>query len=279
MRKGVTVTEGVRRVKGNAQKVIIMIMKIRELKLFLLLLGFLGGNLFGTILNSLRSFFVWDGLIIIILITIGEIISYLSYKPYLKSKARYFFVPFYAPFLPSRSNSSVALATQELEASYPGVPLWSTARHFFYPLWLALRGKYFFQRKSFEKASKRLSLPPHLRRRYKVRGQEGVVKQVVTKRFLKGKAFKKSVPFGQKLNFVLPPSYPTPYTFGEGEEVRETFCQSEASNFSEVKATKKQPLFASKAWGKAEQREGSLFNFFKIGAMIGFFVDAFKVGS
>lgn len=199
MCKDVIVTKGVKCVKGHAQKVIMMIMKIRELKLFLLLLGFLGGNLFGTILNSLRSFFVWDGLIIILLITIGEIISYLSYKPYLKSKARNFFVPFYIP--PSRGNFFVAFATLKLEASffekasYSGLPLWSRTRNFFYPLWFALRGKYLFRRKSFKTDSK------------------------------------------------------------------------------------KQPLFSSKGWGNAEQRKGFLFNFFKIGAMIGFFVDAFKVGS
>ena len=271
--------------KGHAQKVIIMIMKIRELKLFLLLLGFLGGNLFGTILNSLRSFFVWDGLIIIILIAISEMISYLSYKPYLKSKARNLFVAFNTPFLPSSGRFFIPFATQKLEASlfqkvsFRGFPFWSKARNFFDPLWFPLRGKYLFRRKSFEKASKKFSVPPHLRLRCKVRGQEGVVKQVVTKRFLKGKGFKKSVPFGQKLSFALPPSYRTPYTFGEGAGVRETFCRSEAFNFCVAKATKKQPLFASKGWDKAEQREGSFFNFFKIGAMIGFFVDAFKVGS
>ena len=45
------------------------------------LLGFLSGNLFGTILNSLRKFLVWDGFIIASLIIVIEIISYFSYKP------------------------------------------------------------------------------------------------------------------------------------------------------------------------------------------------------
>ena len=45
------------------------------------LLGFLSGNLFGTILNSLRKFMVWDGFIITSLILVIEIISYFSYKP------------------------------------------------------------------------------------------------------------------------------------------------------------------------------------------------------
>ena len=45
-----------------------------------LLLGFLSGNLFGTILNSLRNWLKWDGFIIVGLIINIEAISYFSYN-------------------------------------------------------------------------------------------------------------------------------------------------------------------------------------------------------
>ena len=47
--------------------------------LALLLLGFLVGNVFGTFLNTLRFFFIWDGFIIFILIGVLEILSYTAY--------------------------------------------------------------------------------------------------------------------------------------------------------------------------------------------------------
>ena len=46
-----------------------------------LVLGFLTGNLFGTILTFVRKFIVWDGWIVASLIIIVELISYISYKP------------------------------------------------------------------------------------------------------------------------------------------------------------------------------------------------------
>ena len=55
-------------------------MKTREQKLVILLLGFLSGNLFGTILDFLRRFLVWDVLIITVLLLAGEAISYMSYN-------------------------------------------------------------------------------------------------------------------------------------------------------------------------------------------------------
>ena len=47
----------------------------------ILLIGFLSGNLFGTVLNFVRGFILWDGFIIVTFIIIIEGISYLSYKP------------------------------------------------------------------------------------------------------------------------------------------------------------------------------------------------------
>ena len=47
---------------------------------FILLAGFLFGNLFGTFLNILRFFIPWDGFILLLILLILEIISFLSYQ-------------------------------------------------------------------------------------------------------------------------------------------------------------------------------------------------------
>lgn len=47
--------------------------------LCLLFIGFLIGNLFGTFLNLIREFLVWDGLIGIFLVAVMEIFSYAAY--------------------------------------------------------------------------------------------------------------------------------------------------------------------------------------------------------
>ena len=47
--------------------------------LALLLFGFLVGNVFGTFLNTLRVFFIWDVFIIFILIGVLEILNYTVY--------------------------------------------------------------------------------------------------------------------------------------------------------------------------------------------------------
>ena len=48
--------------------------------LCIFLIGFLSGNLFGTILKFFQNWVVWDGFIILGLITKIEVISYFSYK-------------------------------------------------------------------------------------------------------------------------------------------------------------------------------------------------------
>ena len=48
--------------------------------LCLVLIGFLSGNLFGTILGLFRELIIWDGFIIACLILVMEIISYFSYN-------------------------------------------------------------------------------------------------------------------------------------------------------------------------------------------------------
>ena len=55
--------------------------------LFTLFVGFLIGNLFGTFLNTIRSFIFWDGLIIFIILSIMELLNFILY-----SKAKRFFV-------------------------------------------------------------------------------------------------------------------------------------------------------------------------------------------
>ncbi|RYE22842.1 MAG: DUF565 domain-containing protein [Sphingobacteriaceae bacterium] len=47
--------------------------------LCLLLIGFLVGNLFGTFLNTIRKYIMWDGFIILFLITFIEILNYNIY--------------------------------------------------------------------------------------------------------------------------------------------------------------------------------------------------------
>ena len=98
-------------------------MKTREAKLVVLLLGFLSGNLFGTLLSFLRQFFVWDVLIIIILLLAGEIISYISYnKKYSEKKTNETF-PLY---LWARALSFVALRRRR--TTRPFLPFRGTER-------------------------------------------------------------------------------------------------------------------------------------------------------
>ena len=47
--------------------------------LFLLLIGFLVGNLFGTFLNTIRKYITWDGIIVFFIIGIIEISNYNVY--------------------------------------------------------------------------------------------------------------------------------------------------------------------------------------------------------
>ena len=48
--------------------------------LFTLFFGFLIGSLFGTFLNTIRSFVFWDGLIIFIILSIIELFGFLLYN-------------------------------------------------------------------------------------------------------------------------------------------------------------------------------------------------------
>ena len=50
--------------------------------LFTLFFGFLIGNLFGTFLNTIRSFIFWDGLIIFIILFIIELLNFILYNKY-----------------------------------------------------------------------------------------------------------------------------------------------------------------------------------------------------
>lgn len=54
--------------------------EIFSFALFTLFFGFLIGNLFGTFLNSIRSFIFWDGLIIFIILAVMEFLNFFLYK-------------------------------------------------------------------------------------------------------------------------------------------------------------------------------------------------------
>jgi hypothetical protein len=64
---------------GSLQDKSLFLRKNFPSMLALLLLGFLVGNVFGTFLNTLRFFFLWDGFIIFILIGLLEILNYNVY--------------------------------------------------------------------------------------------------------------------------------------------------------------------------------------------------------
>ena len=57
----------------------IFIKKNFVIYIFLLFLGFICGNLFGTFLNFFRYYINWDGFIISLIILIIEFINYLTY--------------------------------------------------------------------------------------------------------------------------------------------------------------------------------------------------------
>ena len=54
--------------------------EIFSFALFTLFIGFLIGNLFGTFLNTIRSFIFWDGLIIFIILSVMEFLNFFLYR-------------------------------------------------------------------------------------------------------------------------------------------------------------------------------------------------------
>jgi hypothetical protein len=59
--------------------------------IFLLFLGFICGNLFGTFLIFFRYYIYWDGFIILLIILLIEFINYLTYIQTFKIKNKNFF--------------------------------------------------------------------------------------------------------------------------------------------------------------------------------------------
>lgn len=59
--------------------------------IFLLFLGFICGNLFGTFLIFFRYYISWDGFIILLIILIIELINYLTYIKTFKVKEKFFY--------------------------------------------------------------------------------------------------------------------------------------------------------------------------------------------
>lgn len=47
--------------------------------LFLLFLGFVFGNLFGTFLNFFRTYIIWDGFIMMLSLVLIEVLNYVSF--------------------------------------------------------------------------------------------------------------------------------------------------------------------------------------------------------
>nr|AIY30161.1 hypothetical protein LOBIN_cp020 [Lobosphaera incisa] len=68
--------------------------------IFFLFIGFLSGNLFGTILNGIRYYINWDGFIGIILLFLIESINFIFYH----NKNRKFFFFFRSSFKIPKSN-------------------------------------------------------------------------------------------------------------------------------------------------------------------------------
>lgn len=56
----------------------------------LLLIGFLIGNLFGTFLNTIRNYIMWDGIIVFFLISFIELLNYNVYHN--KNRSFLFFI-------------------------------------------------------------------------------------------------------------------------------------------------------------------------------------------
>jgi hypothetical protein len=62
--------------------------------IFFLFSGFLGGNLFGTFLNAIRTLIPWDGFIVVSFLFFVEIISYIRYH----NEGRFFLILWKFPF-------------------------------------------------------------------------------------------------------------------------------------------------------------------------------------
>lgn len=67
---------------------VILIKKNFIIYIFLLFLGFICGNLFGTFLNYFRYYIYWDGFIILLIILLIELINYLIYMKTFKLKKK-----------------------------------------------------------------------------------------------------------------------------------------------------------------------------------------------
>ena len=63
--------------------------------LFLLFIGFFMGNLFGTLVESIRKFNIADSILIIILISLNEFINFIIYNNYKSKTVSQFKIKFY----------------------------------------------------------------------------------------------------------------------------------------------------------------------------------------
>ena len=90
---------------GSLRKKYLFLQKNFPSMLALLLFGFLVGNVFGTFLNTLRFFFIWDVFIIFILIGLLEVLNYTVYNA---KNPRISLSPFWPPSGPLRGHPEPA---------------------------------------------------------------------------------------------------------------------------------------------------------------------------
>ena len=89
----------------SLQRKIFFFKKVFSFALFSLFFGFLVGNLFGTFLNTIRSFIFWDGFIIFIIVFIMELLNCVLYNHFFNKKKKQPFVPLF----PSKKGFSLTL--------------------------------------------------------------------------------------------------------------------------------------------------------------------------
>ena len=99
---------------GSLRKKYLFLQKNFPSMLALLLFGFLVGNVFGTFLNTLRFFFIWDVFIIFILIGLLEVLNYTVYNA---KNPLNFLSPFWPPSGPLREQPEPAAGACSCSAS------------------------------------------------------------------------------------------------------------------------------------------------------------------
>ena len=93
--------------------------------LFTLFVGFLIGNLFGTFLNTIRSFIFWDGLIIFIILSIMELLNFILYNKY----KRFFVISQKISYYPMRLNYKSKILTAHTALAANNQIIWKSLNY------------------------------------------------------------------------------------------------------------------------------------------------------